>query len=241
MDELIKIEKQLLDDGLTPTVNARDLHEFLEVKSRFNDWIANRINNYGFAENQDFTTLTKNLVSGGKVTEYFISIDMAKELSMVERNDKGKEARRYFIECEKRAREKTIALPDFSNPVLAARAWADQCEQRLLVEQQRDIAIATKAEIGSRREATSMATASREKRRAERLEIELDQSRQYATIKRMEKVHHGLKFNWRALKSTSKEMGLPPIDVFDPNFETVKAYHRDVWMETYALGFEDGE
>lgn len=71
------------------TVNARELHQFLEVKTRFNDWIANRISKYNFEENQDFVTHTENLVSGGKQTEYHISIDMAKELSMVENNEKG--------------------------------------------------------------------------------------------------------------------------------------------------------
>ena len=83
-------------------VNARELWGKLDVKTRFNDWIANRIEKYDFVENQDFITLTENLVSGGKQTNYFISLDMAKELSMVENNAQGKIARRYFIECEKK-------------------------------------------------------------------------------------------------------------------------------------------
>ena len=95
--ELIKI---ITKDG-NNLVSAIELHEFLVVKSRFNDWINNRINKYEFEENQDYTTLTKNLVNGGKETDYIITTDMAKELSMVENNDKGKQARKYFIQCEK--------------------------------------------------------------------------------------------------------------------------------------------
>lgn len=96
--ELIKITQNEQGEQL---VSGRELHQFLEVKSRFNDWIKNRIEKYRFVENIDFTTLTKNLVNGGKETDYIIRLDMAKELSMVENNDKGRQARRYFIECEK--------------------------------------------------------------------------------------------------------------------------------------------
>ena len=97
---LIPIAASTLQGGAVQTVNARDLHAFLGVKSRFNDWIVNRIREYNFVENQDFVTLTENLVSGGKRKNHHLSLDMAKELSMVERNDKGREARRYFIDCE---------------------------------------------------------------------------------------------------------------------------------------------
>lgn len=73
-----------------------------------------------------------------------------------------------FNEMEERLRGPLLALPDFSNPALAARAWAEQYEQRQLVEAQRDEAIRTKAQIGSRREATSMAKASAAVRKADR-------------------------------------------------------------------------
>ena len=68
--------------------SAKELHEFLEVRSKFADWIKNRISEYDFTVNQDFTTVSKNLENGGRSIDYYITLDMAKELSMVERNEK---------------------------------------------------------------------------------------------------------------------------------------------------------
>lgn len=105
MKEIIKITTNTIGSDLVETVNARDLHNFLEVATRYNDWFSSRVKDFGFAENTDFLTLTENLVSGGKQNVHFLTLDMAKELSMVERNERGKEARKYFIECEKQLRQ----------------------------------------------------------------------------------------------------------------------------------------
>lgn len=109
------------------------------------------------------------------------------------------------------------------------------------LEQERNHAIATKAEIGNRREATAMNTASQAVKLANKLSVELDRSKDYCTIKRMQMIHHGQQFNWRLLKSTGIEMGIKPIDVFDANYGTVKAYHIDVWREAYAIGLAETE
>lgn len=111
-------------------------------------------------------------------------------------------------------------------------------QEKIQLAYERDEAVATKAEIGSRREATAMNTASQAAKKAKALETQLDRSKQYATVKRMEMLYHGQKFNWRHLKSTGTEMGIPAIDIFDANYGTVKAYHSDVWMEAYALRIE---
>nr|WP_319637584.1 antA/AntB antirepressor family protein [Brucella sp. HL-2] len=94
------------------TVNARDLHYFLEVGSVFKDWIARRIADYGFEDGKDFCSFLSESSGGRPSKEYHLSLDMAKELSMVERNEKGKRARQYFIECERRAKDPPAALSD---------------------------------------------------------------------------------------------------------------------------------
>ncbi|ATO57120.1 antA/AntB antirepressor family protein [Bartonella sp. 1-1C] len=116
---LIKISEQAIDQETVQTVNARDLHAFLEIKARFNDWIVNRIKECNFRENQDFISFTKNLVKpqGGRPSiEYYLTLDMAKHLSMIERNDKGHEARQYFIKCEKLLKKVATPQIDYSTP-----------------------------------------------------------------------------------------------------------------------------
>jgi len=111
MEEIIKITEK---DG-RKAVNARELHAFLESKQEFANWIKGRIEKYGFVENQDYSSFD-NIVkreNGATVRkEYALSLDMAKELSMVENNEKGRLARKYFIECEKVAIKQTNLLED---------------------------------------------------------------------------------------------------------------------------------
>ncbi|EAJ4341432.1 phage antirepressor Ant [Campylobacter jejuni] len=81
--------------------NIEKLFYYLEINSKFADWIKNRIIKYSFIENQDY--IIKEVFTGRRPRkEYYVTLDMAKELCMVENNEKGRQARRYFIECEKR-------------------------------------------------------------------------------------------------------------------------------------------
>lgn len=114
-----------LDDETKQTINARDLHKFLENKYDFTHWIKYRIKQYSFQEGVDFirAEFSQNFTktpsgaayddfsqnSGGRPKlEYHITLDMAKQLAMVENNEKGQIARRYFIECEKRLKLQNI-------------------------------------------------------------------------------------------------------------------------------------
>ncbi len=101
--ELVKVEKTMIGREMVNSVDARELHEFLESKQQFSHWIKNRIERYSFTQGIDFITIDNSIYSPPR-KEYIITIDTAKELSMVEQNEKGREARKYFIECEKIAK-----------------------------------------------------------------------------------------------------------------------------------------
>ena len=102
MTELIKVT----EENGSKLVSARELHDFLEVKKDFSDWIKTYINNddYGFEENVDYTTFKGNSTESTPRPriEYVLKLDMAKELSMLSKVPKGKIARKYFIEVEKK-------------------------------------------------------------------------------------------------------------------------------------------
>lgn len=104
MNEIIKITT---NENMEPVVSGRDLHEFLEVKTAYKDWFP-RMTEYGFVEGADFNPLIFEQVQieGNRevkrqVTDHAIKLDMAKELAMIQRTDKGKQARQYFIQIEK--------------------------------------------------------------------------------------------------------------------------------------------
>ncbi len=102
----LPLTSQHIEGKAVQTVNARELHSFLKVGRDFSTWIQDRIAEYGFVEGVDYVLIhqirgTKRGRGGDRRSkEYAIRLDMSKELSMVERNDEGRRARRYFIDCE---------------------------------------------------------------------------------------------------------------------------------------------
>ncbi len=115
--ELIPVFINTIAGVSTQLVDARELHTFLEIGKFFANWIKDRIKQYDFQENEDYLRIAKSgngENKGFQPIEYHLTLDMAKELSMVERNKKGKQARRYFIECEKRLLSE---LPTFLKPI----------------------------------------------------------------------------------------------------------------------------
>lgn len=117
-NNLIPITTASIGGDQQQGVNARDLHQFLEVGKDFSNWIKDRINQFDFFEGVDFVK-TQDLSSPNLANaksraqvriEYILTLNMAKELSMVERNEKGKQARQYFIQCEKLAKDPVNAL-----------------------------------------------------------------------------------------------------------------------------------
>lgn len=96
MNELIKMT---IDKKGQQVVDARDLHDFLEIGKRFTTWFED-MTKYGFDEGKDFFPISGESNGGRKRKDYAISINMAKELSMIQRTKKGKQAREYFIAVE---------------------------------------------------------------------------------------------------------------------------------------------
>lgn len=116
MNELIPIHN---NDG-AQAVMGRDLHAFLEVGRDYTNWFKQMVG-YGFIEGQDFTPDLAKSTGGRPRIDHIISLDMAKEISMIQRTDKGKQARAYFLECERRAKQPA----ELSGPELMAKALVE--------------------------------------------------------------------------------------------------------------------
>ena len=120
MNEIIKID---LNDNHEPIVSGRQLHEALGVKTPYDKWFP-RMTEYGFTENEDFSTFLSKSTGGRRAADHVIKLDMAKEIAMIQRTERGKQVRQYFIQVEK----------DFNSPEkIMARAllMADQKVHKL--------------------------------------------------------------------------------------------------------------
>ena len=128
MNELINVT---LNENHEPVVSARQLHETLEVKTEYKKWFK-RMTEYGFTENEDFVKVTQKCLTsstGQNITDHVIKLDMAKEIAMLQRNEKSKEVRKYFIQVEK----------DFNSPEkIMARALLMADKKIKLLESQNE-------------------------------------------------------------------------------------------------------
>ncbi|MFJ1490518.1 phage antirepressor KilAC domain-containing protein [Capnocytophaga canis] len=125
MKELIKITEQ---NG-KQAVSARELHKFLESAERFSKWFERMIS-YGFIENIDYQGCTFwDTLANQELTDYALTIDTAKEISMLQRSEKGKQARQYFIDCEKKLKQGGFQLPQtFAEALKLAALQAERLE-----------------------------------------------------------------------------------------------------------------
>ena len=97
MNEIIKID---INENQEPIVSGRELHEKLEVQTAYKDWFP-RMCEYGFEEGKDFSSFLSESTGGRPATDHVLKLDMAKEIAMIQRTDKGKQVRQYFLEIEK--------------------------------------------------------------------------------------------------------------------------------------------
>ncbi|WP_448857725.1 antA/AntB antirepressor family protein [Corynebacterium propinquum] len=122
-------------------VMGRDLHEFLEVTTPYRKWFP-RMVEYGFSEDQHFRTKLSESAGGRPGQDHIISLDMAKEVSMIQRTERGKQARQYFIECERRLKQ---VQPELTPEQLMAKALL-QAEQTMLEQTQAIEALNTRVD-----------------------------------------------------------------------------------------------
>jgi len=139
--QLIKIESNVIGNGAVNSVNSRDIHTSLWVKTPYSMWIQRAIEKYGFEENNDFTI---NKFVNGKATQsdYIVTLDMAKELCMLDDSEMGKSYRRYFIEKEKEATrpmtvQEQIAIIAQGNQIIDERLTLLEQTKRLEAWQER--------------------------------------------------------------------------------------------------------
>lgn len=111
-------------------VSARDLYNFLGCTERFQSWFDRQLQ-YGFSENIDYIGCKVfNALANQDLQDYAMTISMAKEVSMIQRNEKGKLARQYFIACEKKLQELSTPSYQISDPIKRAEKWIEEEKQR---------------------------------------------------------------------------------------------------------------
>lgn len=134
MKELIKVTK---NESGQQIVSARDLYEFLELSERFSKWFE-RMSTYGFILHSDYTPYQMvHPDNKQEIEDFALTIDCAKEISMLQRTEKGKQARQYFIACEKKVNDISSALLNPDTIIELANRWKEQI--RLTEEAKREI------------------------------------------------------------------------------------------------------
>lgn len=130
---LIKIEKSIINGEVVNAVNAREIHDRLNVKTKYADWINRTINKYGFIDGDDFISYQGKSTGGRPAYETIVTLDVAKELCMVEPNDEGRKMRKYFIQVEKQNKQDH---PQHSIPQTYAEALMVAAQQAYQIEEQ---------------------------------------------------------------------------------------------------------
>lgn len=202
MQELKVIENELVPVYETSTgekvVYGSELHAVLEVKTPYKDWSTRRLNDIDAIENEDFQAAQICAPSGQTKKDHIIKLDSAKEMAMLERNEKGKQVRRYFIQVEKKYKEKLKPK--------VPQTYLEALKELVAVEEEK-----------------------------ERLQLELDRSKDWYSIKRVAALN-GVTwkiFDWRKLKKVGEQKGYEVRKIFDANYGEVNTYHREVWEAAY--------
>lgn len=206
MNELVKIQEHNGDQA----VSARELYTYLDLKERFSKWFS-RMSEFGFESGADYTPYQMvHPLNGQAVQDFVLSMDCAKEISMLQRNDKGKEARKYFIAVEKKTREAVSFLTSEEQLLRSAQ---------LLVEQKKKLI--------------------EHDDRIRELEVKTTIRPDYFTVAGYGNLN-GVTVNLtlasrigRAASKICKDQGIMTDKIADPRFGTVKMYPRVVLKEVF--------
>lgn len=211
MNELIAIR----ETNGKRAVSARDLHLALEVQTKFTDW-ASRMFDYGFTEGEDFISILGESTGGRPSIDYALSIDCAKEIAMLQRTEKGKEIRKYFIECEK----KLAQPPQSMEEMLLMSA-------QLLVENKRAIARMNQEVAEVKNEIIEL------KARTNTSDAEFYSISGYGSLIGKYVDTPTAAGMGKKATSMSKSLGIMVGKVYDPRFGQVNTYHKDVLKEIF--------
>jgi anti-repressor protein len=205
MNELIKIEE---NNGIR-VVSARELYEFLQAKRDFTTW-CKQMFDYGFEQDKDFTPVLGKSTGGRPSIDYALTTDCAKEISMLQRTEKGSKARKYFIEVEKQVRE--IAKPQTTLDILKLTIQGLEEQQRGLDEVKREV-LELKAQTITRPEYFTIVG--------------------WATLHKIQVgLHLAAKLGLKASR-ICKDMGFPMDEIPDPRFGKVKSYPKLVLQQVF--------
>lgn len=214
MNELIPLQPQTINGNAVETVSARTLHAFLGVTERFSSWMERQFQ-YGFEENVDylgckvFNTLAKQ-----EVQEYYLSLDCAKEISMIQKSDKGKQARRYFIECEKKLTQPK-PMTQIELIALIANQMAEQERKSLELDNRLQV--------------------------VEQKQQQLNQDNDHFTIKGYCALHQLDLSNGKMSAISKKAKKLSDVkdytyhEITDPRWGKVRTYHVDILAELFEF------
>ena len=211
MNELIAIK----ESNGKKAVSARDLHFALEVQTKFPDWVS-RMLDYGFIEGEDFISILGESTGGRPSIDYALSIDCAKEISMLQRTEKGKEMRKYFIECEK----KLSQPPQSMEEMLLMSA-------QLLVENKKAIARMNQEVAEVKNDIMEL------KAKSNVSDAEFYAITGYASLIGEQVDTPTAAAMGKKATSMSKAMGIMIGKVYDPRFGQVNTYHKDVLKEIF--------
>ena len=211
MKELIRITESCGKQA----VSARELHKFLEINTRFDMW-CKRMIEYGFSEGMDFCTILSESTGGRPSIDYALTLDTAKHWSMMQRNDRGMQARNYFIEIEKRATKPLSQLDILAQSVQILQEQEKRVQQ--LETEQKEI-----------------------KEKVALIEAQQTTHQNWFTIAgygTLHKIQVGIKLAaslGRKATNLCKQLGIEPDEIPDPRFGKVKTYPENVLKQVFEM------